>query len=1076
MEAKRFLEVVGEEVSNDFVKNRSILSFEEYLNLFSQNPRQQARNAAMYLKDAIDAFGSELVAHPAGKIRRFKIFDRTDGERGDGRVAGQEEVQNAIYRLISNFVRAGRINKLILLHGPNGSAKSTLVDALKRGMEAYSRTPAGALYKLNWIFPSEKLVKGSIGFGDKLSSKGELTTFAHLDADSIDVRLSCEMRDHPLFVVPHEQRRKLLEQAIKGGEAREETVLPDYLLEGELCHKCRKIYSAILAANGGDYLKVLRHVQVERFYISRRYLSGTSMVEPQMSVDAAYHQVTADRSQMNLPPALHNIVLFQPHGALVSANRGLIEYSDLLKRPLEAFKYLLGASETGEVPLEHFVLQLDEVLIASANEKHLAAFKELPDFASFKGRIELVRVPYLRRWRVEAEIYTPQVTSTTVGKHVAPHAIELAAIWAVLTRLKKPIPDRYPAELKEIVDHLTPLEKLALYAEGAVPDRLAVAQAKELRKHIQDIYEESDAYPNYEGRTGASAREIKTALFNAAQSPSYACLNALAVLEELEALCKDKSVYEFLQQEVVDGYHDHEEFVRVAEKAYLDRVDEEVRESMGLISEGQYRELFERYVQHVSHWVKGEKMRNRITGEMERPDESRMSEMEGIVMPKGEDSGDFRRALISQIGAHKLDNPDAEMDYPRIFPDLFRRLRDHFYEERKRVLHRNEENILKYLSEDRGMLTAREQQQVEATLKAMSSRYGYCNSCAKDAILFLMRKRCARPSAPLGRLFSASVNWRRCASRPRGWVSLHIARSADEPDHPVPRVRRVVFELRAVPQDGGRGHARPLGACPRPGAHRQADAGAPNSPAERAGAGVRGGRGAAQRLGGGDRRRVRHGGRGQLCHHQRPRGGHPGNEGATDQGAGRLGGRLGGVLRPGGGGGLGARHGSGAGQGRGRAPDAGAARRRPRARARGRCPGGGGSVWPVALSLGRDAVPGGVRPEAADPADGEDRCGDRLRGLGRGNLLARHRQAAGDRRGLPHRQGGVRGEGAGLQLRRADAGRDLRRPQRQGAHLPRAERLRPAPRRDRCGRGRPDRAALRRDPRRAGSCRSTPSP
>jgi predicted Ser/Thr protein kinase len=99
------------------------------------------------------------------------------------------------------------------------------------------------------------------------------------------------------------------------------------------------------------------------------------------------------------------VVLYEPYGALVSANRGLIEYSDLLKRPLEAFKYLLGASETGEVPLEPFVLQLDEVLIASSNEKHLAAFKELPDFTSFRARLELIRVPYLRRYKAEREIY-----------------------------------------------------------------------------------------------------------------------------------------------------------------------------------------------------------------------------------------------------------------------------------------------------------------------------------------------------------------------------------------------------------------------------------------------------------------------------------------------------------------------------------------------------------------------------------------------------------------------------------------------------------------------------------------------
>ncbi|AKF81485.1 putative serine protein kinase, PrkA [Myxococcus fulvus] len=749
MDAKGYLQEVGTQVNADFVKNRSILSFEEYLSLFLNDPKAQARNAAQYLRDVMDHFGTETVPHPTGSIRRFKVFDAQHNER-DGRVAGQEEVQNAIYRVLGNFVRAGRINKLIFLHGPNGSAKSSLVNALKSGMETYSRLPQGALYRIAWVFPSEKLIKGSIGFGERATTgDGELTTFAHLDAESIDLRMPCELRDHPLFAMPAVDRRKVLETALKKkglGNGDGETgdfILSDYVRDGELCSKCRRIYTALLNSYNGDWLKVMRHVQVERFYVSRRYQVATVTVEPQMSVDAVVQQLTADRTQLNVPAPLHSTVLFEPHGPLVHANRGLIEYADLLKRPLEAFKYLLGFSETSEVPLEPFVLQLDEVLIASSNEKHLGAFKELPDFASFKGRIELVRVPYLRRYRTEQQIYDTQVSATTVGKHVAPHATAVAAMWAVLTRLKKPIPDRYPSDVKELIDHVTPVEKLHLYEEGAPPDRLSLANTKELRKLREELFTESDAYPNYEGRMGASAREIKTALFNAAQNPDYKCLNALAVLEELEAICKDKSVYEFLLQEVVDGYHDHEAFVRVAETEYLDRVDTEVRESMGLVSEGQYRELVERYIQSVSHWVRGEKMRNRVTGEMEKPDEQRMQEVEAIVMPRGEEAADFRRGLIASIGAHRLDNPDVVMDYARVFPDMFKRLRDHYFEERKRVLRKNKENVLKYLSEDRAQLTSREQTQVQSTLKTMAERYGYCEHCAKDAILFLMKKRYA---------------------------------------------------------------------------------------------------------------------------------------------------------------------------------------------------------------------------------------------------------------------------------------------------------------------------------------------
>jgi len=417
----------------------------------------------------------------------------------------------------------------------------------------------------------------------------------------------------------------------------------------------------------------------------------------------------------------------------------VIEFSDLLKRPLEHYKYLLGTVETGIARMNHFLLHLDSVLIASSNEKHLSAFKEMGDFASFKGRIELVRVPYLRRVDEEMRVYEFRLRES-VGKHVAPHATWVAALWAVLTRLKKPVSDRYKGDLRKLADHLTPLEKARLYDEGRAPDRLSSQQARELKKHLQDFWKESDNYPNYEGRTGASARELKTAIGNAAQNSSYRCLTPQAVLEELESLTRDKSVYEFLQQEVVDGYHDHEEFVRVAEGEYLDILDEEVREAMGLISEKQYRTMFERYVLHVLAWTRGERLRNPHTGEMERPDEEMMAQTESIVMAGSEDRREFRRGLIAAVGAHRLEHPEGEIDYSQIFPDLFRRLRDHFFDERKRTLRKNAERVLRYLGDERAQLNSREQAQVQDTLKSLE-KYGYCEHCAKDGIVLLLAKR-----------------------------------------------------------------------------------------------------------------------------------------------------------------------------------------------------------------------------------------------------------------------------------------------------------------------------------------------
>ncbi len=758
MDARRWISNVGTGVKGAFVENRSILSFEEYLQAFLEAPRLHARSSAQYLRDVLDHFGSEERETPVGHVRRWRAFDLPfDPDGRAHRVAGQEEVQAALYRAIGTFVRSGRVDKLVLLHGPNGSAKSSIVSAIVRAMEAYSRTREGALYRFHWVFPAErKLRGGGLGFGPR-EDGGELASYAHLDGEALDARLSCPMKDHPLLLVPREERRRLLEERCRpapaapdavdrppghGGEA--DFVLSEYLLEGEPCQLCRQVHDALLASYRGDWLKVLRHVQVERFYASARYQQAAVTVEPQHYVDAAVRQVTADRSIAALPPALHALSLLEPHGPLVAANRGIVEYSDLLKRDAAAFKYLLGTAETGRVALEHLVLQLDVVLLASANEKQLAAFKETPEFASFRGRLELVRVPYLRRASVEREVYDRQITAAAVGKHVAPHATAVAAQWAVLTRLKRPLPDRYPGEVRELVEELAPLEKLRLYDAGVAPDRLPLAEAKILKKHAGDLYRESDTYPNYEGRTGASAREIKTVLFNAAQAPGAKCLTPLAVLDELGALCRDKTVHDFLLQEVVDGYHDHEQFVRVVEAEYLDLIDEEIRDAMGLVSEAQFRELFVRYVTLVSHWVKGERVRDPVTGAVAPADERRMIELERIVMPPGDDRREFRRGLISAIGAYRLDHPDGDaIDYAAIFPDLFRRIRERAHEERKREVRARREDVLRYLSDERSALDEKARARVEETVRTLRERYGYCEHCAQDALLFLMRRRYA---------------------------------------------------------------------------------------------------------------------------------------------------------------------------------------------------------------------------------------------------------------------------------------------------------------------------------------------
>jgi serine protein kinase len=736
------------ELREGFAQKRRVMSFNEYFALFSTDMVRQTRSAAQYLRDALDHFGTETVRSPRGPVTRWKLFD-CPWDDGKDHLVGQEEVQAAIYRLVSNFAREGRTNRLMLLHGPNGSAKSTLVACLQRALEHYSTLDEGALYKFNWIFPSQRISRSGIGFAGgspAAETAGALDSYAYLDDDNIEAKIVDELRDHPLLLLPRDRRRALIEDrmgaAIKAGVRPSQQVM-----QGDLSHRNRQIFEALLSSYHGDIGKVLRHIQVERFFVSRRYRQAVATVEPQLAVDARSRQLTMDRSLSSLPPALQSLTLYEVQGELVDGNRGILDFADLLKRPLESFKYLLGTVEQGRVTLDTAVLEVDTVFVASSNEGYLAAFKELPEFQSFKGRMELVRAPYLLDYRQEQKIYQAHIksfTSADSGRHVAPHVGWVTALWSVLTRMKKPMPEKYPKTLAELMSRLGPLDKALLYAGESPAEGFSPDQVKELFAGLERIARESDAYPNYEGRTGASPREMKLLLMNAAQSPKYKCLSPLAVFEELEDLVRAVSLYDFLKQEPLSGgYHENRKFIFQTRDRLIDTIDDEVRTSMGLVEERRYIEQFERYVAHVSHWVKKEKVRNPHTGRDEDPDEEMMGDIERMLEVGTGDGRreDFRREVISRIGAWSIDHPGRKPDYEVIFPRPIAHLREAFFSDRKKQIRKINEDLLVYLVDGPARMAADAAEASRKTLDTLKKRFGYCDHCAKDAVLALVRKR-----------------------------------------------------------------------------------------------------------------------------------------------------------------------------------------------------------------------------------------------------------------------------------------------------------------------------------------------
>ncbi|MEZ6186533.1 MAG: serine protein kinase PrkA [Planctomycetota bacterium] len=739
--AKKLLDELRQTSCERFETQRTILSFPEYLELVLEDPARHTRNAALYLRDLFDHFGTTTVQTPRGRQRRFKLFDAEfNGHKT--RVLGQETLQNEVYKELTTFCERGRVDKLIMLHGPNGTAKSTFVECMTAGMEHYSSLPEGVLYTFNWVF-SDRPEGASFGFLEKDPPAGG-SSLAYLEPDQISFKLGPDLKDHPLLLIPAGDRLELLQKAFAA--AKQPFRLPDVLREGDLSPKNRPIFDALVNARKGDLPRVYDHVQVERLYVSRRYRRCAVVIQPQRNVDAGSRPLNLEKSY-RLPPMLSQSSLSELSGDLVDANRGLVEYSDFFKRPLELSKYLLTTSEKGTISLPDASAELDCVLFATSNEKNMTLFKRNPDFPSFKGRFELVRAPYLLRWSIEEQIYAREITSIANHKPIAPHTTRIAALWAVLTRLRRPQPDHYTGDIKPLVARLNPLEKAHLYNDGTAPEGWSDAERRELLRHLEElatewdvVEEEFEGLPDtaYEGRRGASPREVKTLLQDAVLDEESPCLSPLAVLKAIRALAADRRLYEFLRLDPDGDYNDVDALTDYAESEYRRLVRNEVHQALALVTEGAYEQLFEDYFQHVRAFDANEKVLNPHTQRLEPASTQLMERVEARVGIGDTKPKEYRKGLILRIAAWVIDNPGKPVAYREIFSDIFGALRAHYHKEREAAISKFQTQLLRYGTDDWARVDEVDQQRVVDAFERLAA-IGYEEVCAKEALVYVLR-------------------------------------------------------------------------------------------------------------------------------------------------------------------------------------------------------------------------------------------------------------------------------------------------------------------------------------------------
>lgn len=581
-------------------------NFDDYLNLVKQKP-DVTRNAYQRIFDMVMSYGTYDYVDFKKPVTHYKFFD---DERNNGKDA-VFGLDISLMKLVNVFKAAaegyGTEKRVILLHGPVGSSKSTIVRSLKKGLEDYSKTKEGALYTFVWTD------KGSERHG--LLGKGveEMMT---------------PMHEEPLRLLPPDIREKVIDEINRGNKSKHKVKI-----EGDVCPASRYIFKELMTRYGGDVTRVLQHVEVRRFVLSEADRVGIGTFQPKDEKNQDSTELTGDINYRKIAEygSDSDPRAFNFDGEFNIANRGVIEFIEVLKLDVAFLYDLLGASQEHKIKPKKFALtDIDEVIIGHTNEPEYRRLQNNEFMEALRDRTIKIDVPYITRLRDEVKIYEKDFNPRRIkGKSIAPHTIEVAAMWAILTRLEAP---------KKA--NLTKLQKLKLY-DGKMLPGFTEENVKELRK--ESIRE---------GLDGISPRYVQDKISNAlvnTKDSDMGCINPFMILKELEGGLKHHSL---IASE--DKKKTYKELLDVVKQEYDEIVKTEVQRAVAA-DESALARLCSNYIDNIKAYTQRERMRNKYTGQDEEPDERLMRAIEEKIDIPESRKDDFRREIMNYIGALAVD-------------------------------------------------------------------------------------------------------------------------------------------------------------------------------------------------------------------------------------------------------------------------------------------------------------------------------------------------------------------------------------------------------------------------------------
>ena len=538
--------------------------FVDYLELVKKDPDlaklSHARVCDVILKPGTTAIGG---LGDSNTKRLFKDESLNVYKFFADEFFGIEKTIAKIARYFHSASLKGEESRQVLyLMGPVGSGKSSLVEKLKRGLE---------------------------------------------DSDPFYAIEDCPMFEEPLHLLPRHLRREF--EKMLGVK-----------IEGDLCPVCRFRLKE-------QYSEHYEEVPVVTAVYSKRNRVGIGVVPPvdPNNQDTSVLIGSEDISKLDLYSEGDPRVL-DLNGALNIGNRGIVEFIEVFKNQPEYLHAMITATQEKVIPApgRHGMVYVDTVIVAHSNEAEWQKFKSDHTNEAIMDRIVVVKVPYNLRLSEEVKIYEKILRHSDFHAHLAPHSLEIASMFAVLTRLT-PTPK---------CDLMT---KLKLYNGEEV-----VEKGKTIKIDINELRDDAKG----EGMSGISTRFIMKALDNAlSDNIGGNCINPISVRDALIAGTKELDLPDDTRKQYLEFLQD------VLHKEYLEMLEKEVTKAFVYSYQEQAESLFQNYLDHAEAYVNKTKVKDPNTREELQPDEGFLKSIEEQIAIVGSAAEGFRQEVIAYLWA-----------------------------------------------------------------------------------------------------------------------------------------------------------------------------------------------------------------------------------------------------------------------------------------------------------------------------------------------------------------------------------------------------------------------------------------